>query len=85
MIKTLRLVFYVLLIGLAVGCTSISEVNNQSLVLNLTVCEDARPQMCTREYKPVCGVLKDGGLKTGLNGCSSCSNLDVVGYTMGAC
>lgn len=85
MVKILQLVFYVLIIGFALGCASNSGVNNEQPVLNITACEDPRPQICTREYNPVCGVLKDGSLKTGSTGCTSCSNPDVVGYTMGAC
>jgi len=85
MVKTLQLFFYVLVISFTLGCASNSEVNNESPALNLTACKDPRPQICTREYNPVCGVLKDGSLKTGATGCTSCSSPDVVGYTMGAC
>ncbi len=48
-------------------------------------CEEPRPEVCTREYSPVCAVKKNG--KEGLysNGCSACSNNDVTGYNEGAC
>jgi len=85
MVKTIRLIFCLLIIGLMVGCASNGEVNSEVPKANLTACEDPRPEVCTREYNPVCGVLKDGSLKTGSTGCTSCSNPDVVGYTIGAC
>ena len=53
--------------------------------LDLIICEEPRPQICTREYDPVCATLSDGGTKTGSTGCTSCSDPDVVGYKKGVC
>lgn len=53
--------------------------------LDLILCEKPRPQICTREYNPVCATLQDGSTTTGSTGCTSCSDPKVVGYKMGAC
>ena len=52
---------------------------------SLTFCSEPRPQICTMDYQPVCAELKDGGSKTYSNGCSSCSDANVVGYRDGEC
>ena len=72
---------------LSISCASNTEKNdiNEPGALDLILCEDPRPKTCTREYNPVCGSLKDGTTKTGSTGCTSCSDVEVVGYTMGAC
>ncbi len=61
-----------------------------------TQCKDPRPQMCTREYRPVCAT-KDTGLRcvttpcpstesvTYATGCTACSDPKVHGYASGAC
>lgn len=36
--------------------------------------------MCTQEYNPVIGILKDGTQKVYSNICTACSNPDVIGY-----
>jgi len=51
----------------------------------LTLCGDPRPQMCTRDYRPVCGVSRDGSRKTYGNACGACSHQDVVGHYSGEC
>lgn len=48
-------------------------------------CSDPRPQICTMDYTPVCGIHSDGSSKTYSNGCSACSNKEVIGYNKGAC
>jgi hypothetical protein len=51
----------------------------------LTACTDPRPQMCTMEYNPVCGMLRGGGEKTYSTGCTACSDSAVTGYRAGEC
>ena len=50
-----------------------------------TVCEDPRPQVCTMNYLPVCGVHADASRSSYANGCSACSDPEVQGYLEGAC
>lgn len=59
-------------------------------------CRDPRPQMCTREYRPVC-ASRDSGVRcvttpcpsmewrTYGNACDACSDKTVSGYRDGAC
>ena len=58
---------------------------NEPGALDVILCEEPRPQICTREYDPVCATLKDGSTRTGATGCTSCSDPAVVGYRDGAC
>ena len=51
----------------------------------LTICKEPRPQVCTREYRPVCAQMKDGSFKTYSNGCTSCTDPNVLGYRDGDC
>jgi hypothetical protein len=50
-----------------------------------TQCTEPRPQMCTREYRPVCATLNDGTQKTYANGCTACSDPKVKGHFPGPC
>ena len=72
---------------LTVSCATYEEKSNinEPGALDLILCEEPRPQICTREYNPVCATLKNGSTKTGSTGCTSCADPDVVGYKMGAC
>ena len=51
----------------------------------LMQCTDPRPQICTREYDPVCATLEDGSVKTYATGCTACSDQQVTGYRPGSC
>jgi hypothetical protein len=59
-------------------------------------CQDPRPEVCTFQYEPVCGLVDTGKRcvttpcpasewQTFSNGCTACSNPDVMGYREGAC
>jgi len=88
MLKVLCSFSLVSLSLLALGCaTTSTEKNNlnEPGVLDVIICEEPRPQICTSEYNPVCATLQDGSTKTSSTGCTSCSDQEVVGYKMGAC
>jgi hypothetical protein len=48
-------------------------------------CEAPRPEICTREYRPVCARLQDGSWKTYATGCTACADETVAGWIEGAC
>ncbi len=62
----------------------------------VTACKDPRPQMCTKEYRPVC-AKRDTGVRcvttpcpseewvTKGNACTACADEKVFGFKLGAC
>ncbi|SQD80374.1 lipoprotein [Moritella yayanosii] len=48
-------------------------------------CPDERPQMCTMDYRPVCGTTESNELKTFSNACGACSDVTVRGYSESEC
>ena len=48
-------------------------------------CEKPRPQVCTRDYRPVCGVAENSLAKTYGNACSACADEKVRYIIQGAC
>lgn len=52
---------------------------------DVIICQEPRPQICTREYNPVCANLSGGDTRTYATGCTSCSDSTVVSYMPGAC
>lgn len=77
------------------GCAPAAESPEYRVDID-TRCEDPRPEMCTREYLPVC-ALRDTGVrcvttpcpsiewKTYGNACDACADADVIGHVRGAC
>jgi hypothetical protein len=51
----------------------------------ITICPEQRPEICTQDYKPVCAKQKDGTHKTYSNGCTACSDQNVIDYRNGSC
>ena len=48
-------------------------------------CTMPRPQVCTKEYRPVCATRRDGTRRTYGNGCSACAEANVVSHIPGPC
>ena len=48
-------------------------------------CEEPRPEVCTRDYRPVCAEVADGSVRTYPNGCDACADEAVQAYRPGAC
>ena len=53
--------------------------------LELGACAEPRPQMCTMDYRPACGLRRDNSRKTYSNACSACADAQVVSQSAGAC
>ena len=88
MLKILCLSLLASLSLLSIACTTTSDDRNdinEPGALDVIICEEPRPQICTREYNPVCATLQNGSTRTGSTGCTSCSDQEVVSYKMGAC
>lgn len=51
----------------------------------LTPCGEPRPEICTREYRPVCARRRDGSEHTYATSCTACADENVVGHRAGAC
>ena len=65
-------------------------------VSNFKKCTDPRPQICTREFRPVCSQVDTGvrcvttpcpstEKKTSSNACTACADPKVHGYWLNAC
>ena len=64
------------------GCSSANVKDG------LTLCTEPRPEICTMDYTPVCGLQRISGAeqwKTYSNACSACSDSTVTGYNKDAC
>jgi len=71
-----------ILSAISFGCSS-AKVKD-----DLTVCTEPRPEICTMDYTPVCGLQRVSGTeqwKTYSNACSACTDSTVVGYRKDAC
>jgi hypothetical protein len=71
-------------LGLALlmaGCQSSMSRETEGLV----PCEEPRPEVCTRDYRPVCAEGADGTSRTYANGCDACVDTTVRAYRPGAC
>ena len=78
------------------GCAQTDPLGPDEPSGGLAQCVDPRPELCTQDYRPVCGV-RDTGVRcvttpcesverrTYGNACSACSNPDVVAYAPGVC
>ena len=78
-----KYVFIALLLGLT-ACTTVQRDATGNAAA-ATVCEDPRPQVCTADYRPVCGTLGDASVKTYSNGCSACGDSNVTSWVEAEC
>jgi hypothetical protein len=76
-------IFTSTLLSILFMVTACSSSAKQTIAENM--CKEPRPEVCTADYVPVCGIHKDGTSKTYSNGCSACSHKEVVGYNADVC
>lgn len=60
------------------GCASPGETD-------VVTCPDPRPQVCTLEYAPACGVDAAGEQQEFASPCNACATEGIVGYRPGPC
>ncbi len=87
MLRCERMVMTALLAGFtAAACaqTSVVEETVSSLPV-LVACVEPRPQLCTMQYDPVCGLTGNNQYKTFSNACSACSDASVSAHSPGTC
>jgi len=84
---TLMFIWSFLVAGCATSAPDTGSSDQAKLdeTAQLEICEQPRPQVCTMDYRPVCGSLADGGWKTFSNGCGACAVSEVSGWREGAC
>ena len=85
MTRTSRLAAILLGTIAAHGCSSIASDTQPLEPPGWVACPEPRPEVCTMEYDPVCGSLRDGDRRTFSNGCGACAEAQVVGYVPGEC
>ncbi|MAZ89784.1 MAG: hypothetical protein CL693_19280 [Cellvibrionaceae bacterium] len=73
------------LMGLSLLCFGCAVNSDSDSAQSMTRCTEPRPQMCTMDYRPVCGMSAEGQQKTYSNGCGACSNALVDSWREGAC
>ncbi len=62
-----------------------AELAPESLPVAGGPCADPRPQACTRDYRPACGLRRDKTRQTYPNACTACADPQVVTQSAGAC
>ena len=67
------------------GACASTDADKKPRAADATICQDPRPQVCTMDYRPVCGTLTDGSMKTYSNGCGACSDIEVISWVENAC
>lgn len=79
--KNLIYLFFTMMVLAGCNATNVQQINHNEF----KKCPDERPEICTMEYDPVCATLRNKTMKTYSNGCSACSDNQVVGYQSGEC
>ena len=81
-----RVMIVLLTANTAIACAQAisveAPVSSQTV---LVACEEPRPQVCTMQYDPVCGLASNNQYKTYSNACAACSDAGVSGHSPGAC
>ena len=64
------------------GCASHADDTGQDAVV---ACPETRPQVCTLEYAPTCGVDAAGQRADFASPCNACATEGIIGYEPGPC
>jgi len=84
---SLSRVIIVIFFFVTTACASnvVSEKEQKNMNPNVSYCKEPRPQLCTMEYAPVCGLVANKAVKTYGNACSACGDINVKQYVKGEC
>ncbi|MEM9257711.1 MAG: hypothetical protein AAGA91_19905 [Pseudomonadota bacterium] len=69
-------------VGLLVGLTACASSPEPT---PFTTCGEPRPQVCTMQYEPTCGILVEGGREDYSSPCNACAHDTVAAYEPGPC
>ena len=98
-LQLLKFIVIILISIYTAACSLIGSPQAEDVqIVQVTgkTCPEPRPQMCTRDYRPVCAT-RDTGVrcvtnpcpsteeKTYGNACSACADHNVISYRNGAC
>ena len=53
--------------------------------VDMIICPEPRPELCTMEFVPTCAVLARGKRKEFASPCTACADELVTGYVSGGC
>lgn len=73
-----------ILVGLMLASCATSP-ENTALELPTHQCQEPRPEVCTMEYKPVCGLNQAKEKFDFSNACSACSDHQIMRWFEGQC
>lgn len=65
------------------GCSSLES--QSPTAPSETICPEPRPQICTMDYTPVCGLSNSGDKRTYSNGCAACGDDEIRAYQPDRC
>ena len=82
----IRVSFVILCLSL-VSCVIYTkpEATDKPRKFDMINCEEPRPELCTRDFRPVCSLNDSGKYKTYPAACDACSHKEVISYYKGDC
>ncbi len=80
-----RVLLFILLPLLLASCAHHQSQQDPSSPLSGKICTDPRPEICTMDYNPVCGLDINQEKSDFPNACSACSNAGIVSWVKGPC
>lgn len=96
-LNNLLIVLGVTFFSMSCSISVTSETEEKNIDNNIFItCNNPRPEICTREYNPVCATKKTGVVcvttpcpsteeKTYATGCTACADPMVIKYKKGQC
>lgn len=67
------------------ACAGTPDPSDNVVEEGYHACPQTRPEVCTAQYLPVCGVYTDGKKADFSNSCNACADGNVVAWVDDAC